>query len=499
MNARETFDKNTAYGRPGESLGYRAIKGGLWMSAFKVSHRGLGLLRTIVLARLLAPHDFGLFGIALLAINFLENFSVTGINAALVQKKQDIEDYLDSAWTVNLIRSLVLFFVLYFGASPVASFFKTPGALEVIRVLAVLQLFNGVENIGTVYFQKEIRFDKLFYLRFIALIVNAAVSIAMAVFLKSVWALVYGALSGALTRSAMSYLLHPHRPRLRFDVDKIRELLGFGKWLFGSSILVFLITEGDDAFVGKVLGTTALGLYQMAYLLSNAPATEISNFVAQITFPVYSKMQENIERLQNAYLRVLQLVAFFSFPISGLIFVLAPDFTLLFLGRKWMPMVPAMQVLALWGLIRAVGTTTTQIFYAVGRPQLSTKVKVWQLFLIALAIYPFTAKGGIAGTSLAIVTAAIIPNLLACYKAVKIVGGSMGEFSKVLLLPLLNTLIVISCIYLSRILWSSRVAFLAAILLGVLLYICVTTLFNHYLNYDMWFVLKRVQRGAKSE
>jgi O-antigen/teichoic acid export membrane protein len=497
MNARDTFDEHTAYGRHGESLGYRAIKGGLWMSAFKVSHRGLGLVRTIVLARLLAPNDFGLFGIALLAINFLENVSVTGINAALVQKKQGIEDYLDSAWTLNLIRSLILFSILYFGASLIAHFFHTPGALGVIRALAVLQLFNGVENIGTVYFQKEISFDKLFYLRFSALIVNAAVSIAMAVFLQSAWALVYGALSGALTRSAMSYLLHPHRPRLRFDNDKIRELLGFGKWLFGSSILVFLITEGDDVFVGKLLGATALGLYQMAYLISNAPATEISNFVAQITFPVYAKMQENIERLQNAYLRIFQLVAFLSFPISGLIVILAPDFTLLFLGSKWMPMVPAMQVLVVWGLIRALGTTTTQIFYAVGEPQLSTKIKVWQLILIAVGIYPFTARWGIAGTSLAIVSATIIPNLLACYKAIKIVHGGMREFSNVLIFPLLNTLTVLALIVLSKTLWKSSVAFFVHVVLGLVLYICATMACNRFFDYDIWFVLRRVREEIK--
>jgi len=499
MAVEDSSAKNSGYeyDQEGESLGHRAVKGGMWMFLLKVVHRGLGFLRTIILARLLCPGDFGLFGIAVLMINFLENFSATGINAALVQKKESIKDYLDSAWTVNLVRSLVLFAILYFGASPVAYFFKSPEALDVIRVLAVLQLINGVENIGTLYFQKEIHFDKLFYLKFSGMIVNVVVSITMAFILKSVWALVYGALSGAFVKTLMSYVLHPYRPRLRFDLEKIKELLSFGKWLFGSSILVFLITEGDDAFVGKILGVTALGFYQMAYLLSNAPATEISNFVAQITFPVYSKMQDNLPRLREAYFRVLQLVAFLSFPISGLIFFLAPDFTRLFLGGKWMPMVPAMQVLSLWGLIRAIGTTTTQIFYAVGRPDLSTKVKFSQLLLIVVSIYPLTARWGILGTSLAIVAATLIPNLAACYLTMKIIGGSMHDLSKMLLLPLTNTLIVLATIVISRIWWKSGATFFVHIFLGLLVYVCVTNVFNHFFDYDMWFVLRRVRKEIK--
>jgi O-antigen/teichoic acid export membrane protein len=156
----------------------------------------------------------------------------------------------------------------------------------------------------------------------------------------------------------MSYLIHPYRPRLSLARKELQELFGFGKWLLGSGVLVFLVTQGDDLFVGKVLGPAALGLYQMAYLISNLPATEISRTMAQVAFPAYSKLQDDLPKLKDSYLKALHLTAFFSIPLAMGIFVLAPDFTKVFMGEKWMPMVPAIKVLAFAGLYMANNQTS---------------------------------------------------------------------------------------------------------------------------------------------
>jgi len=107
-----------------QSIAQQAVKGSMWMFGCKIIHRGLGLLRTFILARILSPDDFGLFGIAVLAFNLVENFSVTGVSSVLVQKREDIKGYLDSAWMVNVMRSLILFGLLYFGATPIAIFLE---------------------------------------------------------------------------------------------------------------------------------------------------------------------------------------------------------------------------------------------------------------------------------------------------------------------------------------------------------------------------------------
>jgi O-antigen/teichoic acid export membrane protein len=156
-------------------------------------------------------------------------------------------------------------------------------------------------------------------------------------------------------------------------------------------------------------------------------------------------------------------------------------------------MVPAMQVLALWGLIRAIGTTTTQVFNALGKPDLSTKVKMSQVVIIICLIYPFTIRLGILGTSLTIVIATLIPNILACLVAVKILGGKLWQVSKMLLLPLVNTLIVLVVLHVARGVGNSGMQFCMQIVIGVLIYLGVTQIFSRLLKYDIWLLFKRVR------
>ena len=120
---------------PSENLSKRVVKGGAWVFALRIVSRGLGLVRLVILARILAPADFGLMGIALLAMATLDTFSQTGFNAALIQKKEDVESYLNSAWTITIFRGIVLFVVLYFSAPYVATFFKSTEAKPIIQVI----------------------------------------------------------------------------------------------------------------------------------------------------------------------------------------------------------------------------------------------------------------------------------------------------------------------------------------------------------------------------
>jgi len=340
--------------KPGGSLSQRTVRGGFCVFSLRIVQQIFGLARLLILVRMLAPHEFGLIGIAFLTMATLETFSQTGFQAALIQKKEDIRSYLDAAWTVLILRGIVLFAILYFAAPFAASFFDAPKAKPIIQIIGLSVLFQAFTNIGVIYFQKELEFNKEFIYQFAGTFTDFIVAISAVLILKNVWALVLGLLAGNAVRCIVSYLIHPYRSRLSRDLAKAKQLFGFGKWVLGSSILIFLITQGDDIFVGKLLGATALGFYQIAYRISNIPATEITHVISRVTFPAYSKLQNDIPKLREAYLKVLQITAFLSFPIAGLIFALAPDFTRIFLGEKWMPMVPAMQVLVFAGLARSV-------------------------------------------------------------------------------------------------------------------------------------------------
>ena len=163
-----------------------------------------------------------------------------------------------------------------------------------------------------------------------------------------------------------------------------------------------------------------------------------------------SKLQGDIPRLREAYLKVLQLTAFLSFPIAGLIFVLAPDFTTIFLGEKWMPMVPAMQVLVFAGLVRSIAATSGPIFHSVGKPKIDTKLQVIRLSVLAILIYPFTNKWGITGTSFVVFLSIFISNVGFSLMAMKITKCGIGNFAKTIMFPLLNVTITILFILLLK-------------------------------------------------
>ena len=474
------------------SLKQKAIRGGFWVFLARIVSRVFSFLRLVILARLLMPEDFGLTGVALLSLATLETFSETGFNQALIQKKKNIENYLDTAWTVLIFRGIILFAVLYLVAPYAAIFFDAPLAKPIIQVIGLSILFQAFTNIGVIYFQKELEFNKQFIYQLSGALADFIVAISAALILRSVWALVFGLLAGSIARLLVSYFLHPWRPKLDLNLGKAKELFSFGKWILGSSILVFLITQGDDIFVGKLLGVAALGFYQMAYRISNAPATEITHVISQVTFPAYSKLQDNLPGLREGYLKTLQLTAFISIPLAAGIFILAPEFTEIFLTQKWLPMVPAMQALALAGLIRSIAATAGPVFYAVGKPRLDTRWQVVRLIVLAASIYPLTLQWGILGASIAVCLSILISTIGFSFMVIKTTRCGIKNFGKMIILPLVSGIIMVSVIFALKTsvntlgIWE----FLLFALAGSLAYLAITYLQDRFLNYGIWSLTK---------
>jgi O-antigen/teichoic acid export membrane protein len=471
---------------PGRDLYPKVVKGGFWVFGLRFFRQLFHCARLIILARLLSPHDFGLFGVALLTMSILETFSQTGFKQALIQKKERTEEFLNSAWTFLVIRGVVLFSLLYLVAPNAAEFFGVPEAKRIIQVMGLSILLSSLTNIGVIYFQKELEFNKQFVLNFITVAVDFIVAVSAALMMRNVWALVLGVLAGNITGLVLSFVLHPFRPRFKLNRQEVKGLFRFGKWVLGSSVLVFLITQGDDIFVGKLLGVAMLGFYQMAYKISNMPTTEISHVISQVTFPAYSKIQENLPRLREAYLKVLQLTAFLSFPIAGLIFVFAPDFTRIFLGEKWMPIVPAMQILVFAGFIRSIAVNSGFVFLAVGKPKIDTFWQIVRFIVIGILIYPFSKQMGIAGTSLVILFSIVISGVGFSLSAIKVTQCGLKEFMRSLGLPMINGICVILLIVgLKSFLVMGMGMFVLLAAVGIGAYILISFVLDNFYAFPM--------------
>ena len=186
--------------------------------------------------------------------------------------------------------------------------------LWIIRLLSLIQVIGALINIGTLYFKKDLQFHRNFVFTVLSYLAETVVTMTLAFVTRSVWSLVWGKLLGVILKCIFSYIVHPYRPRFRLDWAKVRELWTFGQWIFFGGVLGFFLSRGDHLLVGKMLGPALLGLYVLANKLSHAPATEITSVITEVTFPAYSKIQNDLPRLRNAYFKVLRLTAFFSIP-----------------------------------------------------------------------------------------------------------------------------------------------------------------------------------------
>lgn len=472
------------------------------MVGLKVTLHIIGFARLVIVARLLAPSDFGLMGIALLLKGVIETFSQTGFEQALIHKREDIRSYLDSAWTVQLLRGLILSAVI-FGLAPLAgNFFDSPQAVSIIRVVGLTVFLHALTNIGVVCFKKELEFNKQFIYQLSVSLVDTLITVVFAFLLRNVWALVLGWLAGELTGIAVSYILHPHRPKLDFRLEKARELFHFGKWVLGANIVTFFAIQGDDFYLGRVLGVAALGFYQMAFRLGNLPSSEITGLIGKVAFPAYSKLQAVPEKLREAYLRVVTISTLLAIPIAGGIVVLAPLFVRIFMGEKWQPVILPLRILAVAGLFRSLASTGGALFNAIGKPRIDFSLNVVRLTVIVITIYPLTLLWQIPGTSLSVLLGIAAACLVWWRASVRETGISRAAFAAVLLPPAVATCLMgaVMTIFLRAVASSfNRVAvFFSSIILGALVYFGVIFLCEKKTGYggldSLLFIFKRLKR-----
>ena len=466
--------------------------GSLWSFGMNSFQQILVLTRLIILARLLLPSDFGILDIAVLTIYGLDVFSQTGFQQALVHKRSDITSDLNAVWTVLAIRGVLLFIVLFMMAPFIADFFGTPEATPVLQVIGISLILQGLTNLGTIFFLKDLDFRKQFIFKFSGVLADFIVSITAVLILQNVWALVFGLIAKDLTLLVMSYIVHPYRPRLNFDLRKVRDLSNYGIWILVSSALIFLLIQGDDILVGKVLGITALGFYQMAYGFSNAPSTEISQIISQVAFPVYAKLQDDMVQLRDLFLRTLKLTSLFSFVLIGFLVAMASDFTVVFLGNNWAPIIPLIQILAWWGLMRGLEEAAGALFMAVGKPRLYSKLQFIQVVLLFALLLPLITYYGLVGVSIAVVCSAVPVLFLTINACATVLRIKRREAYALLSYPFVmavSGLVTVSLVRHALFPIPSLISFI--LLLGVfaLTVLMVIRLFARYTPYNAWNVL----------
>lgn len=382
-------------------MGYKihAFKGVSWVALLRGSTRGLTFLRLAILARLLSPTQFGVFGVATLILAFLEIITETGINVFLIQKKEAIEDYISSAWAISIIRGCIISLVLVISAPFVADFFRSPESQSIIFLIAIVPFIRGFINPSIVKIQKEIEFKKEFYLRITLFAVDTLVVIIVAFITRNAESFVLGLIASAILEVILSFLLFKPTPRFEFEVEKLVHIVKKSWWVTISGIFSYTADNGDNIAVGRLINTSSLGIYQAAYKISTLPISEVTDTVNKVVFPVYSKFSEDKDRLFTAFKKVTLVSSVVAFISGAIIFLLAEPIVLIILGENWIAAVPVVKILAVYGVLRTIFGNFAPVALSLHKQNYVAFVTFIRCIGLLITIVPFIYYFGINGAA----------------------------------------------------------------------------------------------------
>lgn len=468
-------------------------RGALWMTAFKASERGIGMLSTVILARLLVPADFGLIAMATSVIAFLELATAFSFDIPLIQNQKADRHHFDTAWTLNLVFHVALAVVLVLVAGPAATFYEEQRLPAVIYVLAAGFLASGFSNIGVVQFRKDLDFGKDFWVMLSKKLIGFAITIPLAFWLKSYWALVAGMVAGNVLSVVATYVLHPYRPR--FSLSRAGEMLGFSKWLVLNNAVQFLRLRSPDFIIGKIAGTSALGLFSISYQISALPLTDLVAPINRVVFPGYSKVASQMSLLRGSYCDTLAVIALCALPAGFGIGAIAVPLIDLFLGAKWAAAAPLVGILAIFGALHALHTNSGSIYNAIGKPHLITLTGVCNIVVLVAASLILVQRYGVIGIGVAYLGTSILLTPFNFFVLCRQIGLSARGLIGVLWRPIAASLIMYAGITYTDSVLAASVTLNSLVRLailipeGALIYILALS--------SLWFVIGRPASAAE--
>lgn len=373
------------------------IHGLSWATALRVFIRGITIIRTAVLARLLLPIDFGAFGIASMTLYLMEIFTETGINSFLIQEKDELKKYVSTAWLVSILRGTVISLIILGTSDFVVNFFHSPDTRYLLYITSVIPFIRGFVNPASIKFQKQLTFHKEFFYRLAIIVPETIATIGFVWFNHSPLGMIQGLIVSALVEVVLSFVLIRPWPKLEFNVAQIKLVLSRGKWVTGYGLLDYIYSQGDNIVVGRVLGQTPLGIYQNAYKICALPLTELVNVFYTVTFPLFAKLSGDARRLRQGVIKSFSVLFILNFAFSAIIYFFARQLVDLLLGPNWVSAVPVIRVLAFLGLVRGTANSFNSLFMALKKAQYVTIITFCSTIGLLVSIYPLVTKYGIVG------------------------------------------------------------------------------------------------------
>jgi PST family polysaccharide transporter len=384
----------------------KTATGAAWMILAQLMDRGIGVVSTLILARLLAPDDYGVVAMAMSVAGLLNLLRAFGLEIVLIQHPNPKRVHYDTAWTMNVLVSLGVGLSLMALAKPTAEFYREPQLTLVMVFLGLSPMIEALRNIGVVDFRRNLDFALEFRFTFYSRLVRFVFSVALAFLLQNHWALVSGILIGRVTDVLFSYTMNAYRPR--FSLQALHELFHFSKWLLSKNLIQLLTQRSSDFVVGRFSGATALGLFNVSNEIASLPSSELAAPINRALYPGFARQAGDRDALRRSMLDVSGIVFLITLPLGIGLAVTAHLIVPLMLGEKWIATIPIVSALALYGLVDGLGSNTGSLFLAIGRPQIVTRIAILQLVVLIPGLALGVSRAGALGAAWAYVVSAVV-------------------------------------------------------------------------------------------
>lgn len=353
------------------SLKKLAIHGATWTIFGYGTSQILRLGSNLILTRLLVPELFGLMALVNVFIMGLNLFSDIGIGPNIIQNKRgDDPDFLNTAWTIQVIRGFVLWLACLVIAWPVSQLYKEPQLLWLVPIVGLITIIQGFNSTSRFTLNRQMVLGKLTMLNLGSQIISFIVTIVWAWLHRTVWALVGGMLVGSLFKMLLSHRLNLENPnRFAWNKEIVGEITSFGRWIFISTIMTFLAGQVDRLILGKLFSLSMLGVYTIAFTFADIPKQVIGRISSQVLFPIFSKQaafsRENLKTkiLRKRWLILIAMVFLVTVLVSCGDLVIFAFYDQRYTQAAWMLPILA---LGLWPLILVL--SIEKVLLAVGKP-----------------------------------------------------------------------------------------------------------------------------------
>ncbi|WP_019140769.1 lipopolysaccharide biosynthesis protein [Noviherbaspirillum massiliense] len=363
------------------------FKGAILTVSMRWADRLVGFTSTLILARLMAPDNFGIIAMATLVAGLVEVMLALGVNVPLIQNRAATQAHFDTAWTLRLLQSAFVAAAVFLSASYAGGYFNDPRITPVLYWMALNMLLGGLENIGIITFQKEMRFDMDFKFVFIKRLAAFFITVTAAWFIRNYWALVIGTLAGRSIGVLLSYQMHPMRPRL--SLEKFRDIFSVSQWMLANNIGAYLNRGIDKFLLGRWSGANIIGGYALADETARMPSTEILAPLNRVLFPAFVAARHDPAEMKRLYLLAQGVQCLLGMSMAVGLALVAHETVLILLGEQWLFVVPIVQVLALANVVEAVTASGNYVFLTLDAVRNASLLSWYQVLMFGTLAFLF--------------------------------------------------------------------------------------------------------------